>query len=160
MARGRGAVIINTVGKDLEKYRKDIVKQVRDEIARVATVIEIAAERDLTAASSRPDLIEEFKGQGLNFILVNKEFSKGGLKAEVGVFGDNPMAAYIEFGTGLSAREILAPYPQWVQDIAWTFKGDFDGTLKGSPYLYNNYCRLLPEHQKRLKELLDKEYRS
>ncbi|MGM1431155.1 hypothetical protein ACS126_18010 [Sphingobacterium lactis] len=155
----RGGVVINTLGKDLERYRKDIVKQVKTAISDIATDLEISSKRDLKAASSRPDLIEEFEAQGLNFILVNKKFSKGGLKAEVGVWGDNNMAAYIEFGTGLSAREILAPYPQWVKDIAWTFKGDFDGSLKGSPYLYSNYFRLMPEYQIKLKAILDKKYK-
>jgi len=43
------------------------------------------------------------------------------MTGEVGVLGENNLAAYFEFGTGLSAREILAPYPQWIKDIAWQF---------------------------------------
>ena len=30
-------------------------------------------------------------------------------------------AMYFEFGTGLSASQILAPYPQWVKDIAYEY---------------------------------------
>lgn len=154
------SVIINTLGKDIEQYRKDVVKEVKNAISGIATDLEIASKRDLTAGSSRPDLIEEFNGKGLNFILVNKKISKGGLLAEVGVWGDNDLAAYIEFGTGLSAREILAPYPQWIKDIAWTFKKKQDGTLKGSPYLFNNYLRLIPEYQIKLKSILEKQRKS
>lgn len=152
--------IINTVGRDLKHYQNSVIKQIKEEIANTAKDLEIAATRDLTAGSSRPDLIEEFKGQGLNFININTKFSKNGLVAEVGPEGENEMAAYIEFGTGLSAKEILSNYPQWIKDIAWTFKKEKDGTLKGSPYLFNNYLRLLPEYQERLKAITKKQTKS
>lgn len=137
MAKGRGAVIINTVGKDLEQYRNDIVKKVKDLISDFASQLEIEATR------SAP-----------NFINIDKKFSKGGLVAEVGVMGDNPLAAYIEFGTGLSAKEILAPYPQWIRDIALQFYINGMGTLQGKPYLYNNYLRILHTFRVELDALL------
>jgi len=137
MAKSRGAVIINTVGKDLEKYRNDIVKKVKDLISDFASQLEIEATR------SAP-----------NFINIDKKFSKGGLVAEVGVMGDNPLAAYIEFGTGLSAVEILAPYPQWIRDIAMQFYVNGMGTLKGEPYLYNNYLRILHTFRVELDAIL------
>ena len=58
------------------------------------------------------------------FVNIDKKFTDRGLTGEVGVMGEmegNHIAAYIEFGTGLSAREILAPYPQWIKDIAHEF---------------------------------------
>lgn len=134
MAKG---AIINTVGRDLEKYRKDIIKQVTDLISDFASQLEIAATRDAP-----------------NFIHIDKKISKGGLKAEVGVMGDNPMAAYIEFGTGLSAQDILAPYPQWIRDIAMQFYVNGQGTLKGKPYLYNNYLRLMHAFRVELDKIL------
>ena len=134
MAKG---AIINTVGKDLAKYRKDIVKQVMDLISDFASQLEISATRDAP-----------------NFIHIDKQFSKGGLKAEVGVMGDNPMAAYIEFGTGLSAKEILAPYPQWIRDVAMQFYVNGLGTLKGKPYLYNNHQRLMHSFRVELDKIL------
>lgn len=140
MARG---AIINTVGRDLERYRKDIVKKVVDLVSDFASQLEIEAIRDAP-----------------NFIQINKEFSKGGLKAEVGVWGDNPLAAYIEFGTGLSAQQILAPYPQWIRDIAMQFYVNGLGTLKGKPYLYNNYLRLLHGFRVELDKILKVKRRS
>lgn len=134
MARG---AIINTVGRDLERYRNDTVKKVRDLISDFASQLEIEATRDAP-----------------NFIHIDKKISKGGLKAEVGVMGDNPLAAYIEFGTGLSAREILAPYPQWIRDIAMQFYVNGMGTLKGKPYLYNNYLRILHGFRVELDKIL------
>lgn len=140
MAKG---AIINTVGRDLEKYRKDIIKQVRDLISETAVKLETAAINDAP-----------------NFIHINKDITKGGLKAEVGVMGDNPLAAYIEFGTGLSAWEILAPYPQWIRDIAMQFYVNGLGTLKGKPYLYNNYLRLLHGFRVELDKILKVKRRS
>lgn len=134
MAKG---IIINTVGRDLEKYRKDTVKKVRDLISGFASQLEIAATRDAP-----------------KFIHIDKKFSKGGLVAEVGVMGDNPLAAYIEFGTGLSAVEILSPYPQWIKDVAMEFYVNGLGTLKGEPYLYNNYLRILHSFRVELDALL------
>lgn len=123
MAKG---AVINTVSRDLKKYRAGMIKKVTDLVGRVASELEIAATRDAP-----------------NFIHIDKKFSDGGLTAEVGVMGDNPLAAYLEFGTGLSAKEILAPYPQWIRDIAMQFYVNGMGTLKGKPYLYNNYLRLM-----------------
>ena len=135
MAKG---AIINTLGNDLEKYRKDKVKRVRDLIGKFASQLEI----DATRAAPK-------------FITIDKKASDAGLKAEVGVMGDNDMAAYIEFGTGLSAKEILAPYPQWIRDIAMDFFKTGRGTLVGQPYLFNNYLRLLPIFEAELKKILE-----
>lgn len=135
--------IINTVGKDLENYRKDIVKKVRNLVQDCITEVEILATRDAP-----------------NFISIDKKFSKGGLVGEVGVMGDNPMAAYIEFGTGLDAVRILSSYPQWVKDIAMQFYVNGEGTLQGKPYLYNNFLVIQHRFEAELKEILDKKYRS
>lgn len=140
MAKG---AIINTVGRDLERYRNDVVKKVKELISDFASQLEIEATRDAP-----------------NFIHIDKKFTKGGLKAEVGVMGDNPLAAYIEFGTGLSAREILAPYPQWIRDIAMQFYVNGLGTLKGKPYLYNNYLRVLHGFRVELDKILKVKRRS
>jgi hypothetical protein len=154
MAKGRGAVIINTVGKDLEKYRKDTVKKVKDLISDFASQLELAAIADLNQASHDRDYMLDSGLSNLNFINIDKKFSEGGLKAEVGVMGENELAAYIEFGTGLSASEILAPYPQWIRDIAMKFYVNGMGTLEGKPYLYNNYLRILHTFRVELDALL------
>jgi hypothetical protein len=73
----------------------------------------------------------------------------------IGRQGDaNPMAAYFEFGTGLSAREILAPYPQWIKDIAWKFYINGLGTLKGKPYLYPSVLKNTEIFNKKLDEIV------
>lgn len=150
MAR-RGAVI-NTVGHDLERYRNDIVKQVRNLIVDSITRIEIMATRSL-AANSTPQL-------NLNFIVIQKRITNGGFKGEVGVMGSDPLPAYIEFGTGLFAVNILAPYPQWIKDIAMQFYVNGQGTIQGKPYLYNNFLIVKAQFERELQKILDKEVRS
>lgn len=137
----RSGVVIDTVTRELESYRKDRVKKIIALVAEVISAIEVAAYRDLNRGSMDRDNMERAGVDSLNFIHIDKKFSKGGLTGEVGVFGDNELAAYFEFGTGLSAREILAPYPQEIKDIAKQFYINGQGTLKGHPYLYNNYLR-------------------
>ena len=92
------------------------------------------------------------------FVNIDKKFTNKGLTGEVGVMGEmegNHIAAYIEFGTGLSAREILAPYPQWIKDIAHEFYVSGQGKLKGKPYLYNNFLVIAEKFKRDLKELVD-----
>lgn len=149
MAKG---AIINTVGIDLENYRKDIVKKVKDLIVDKTTKVELLANRDLIANST-----VEFN---LNFISVDKRFLDGGFTGEVGVMGYNEMAAYIEFGTGLSAKEILSKYPKWIQDIAYQFYVNGMGTLQGKPYLYNNFLIVWAEFVWELGKILKKKYKS
>lgn len=149
MAKG---AIINTVGRDLDRYRKNIVKKVQNLIVDKTTKVELLANRSLTANSTATF--------NLNFIRVDKKISDGGFTGEVGVMGYNEMAAYIEFGTGLSAKDILSKYPKWIQDIAYQFYVNGMGTLTGKPYLYNNFLIVWGEFVKELDEILKKEYKS
>ena len=131
--------VINTTSKNLSNYSKKQVEAVKNLIADTATNIEIQATRDAPRG----------------FINIDKQFSNKGLTAEVGVMGENKLAAYFEFGTGLSAASILAPYPQWVKDTAYKFYVNGLGTLKGKPYLYNNFLAIAEKFKKELKELVD-----
>ncbi len=121
--------ITSSVIADLEKFKEEKLRAIRLEVMKVLTDTEIQATNDAPT-----------------FVTINKEIAPDGLSGWVGVAGDSEseegkIAAYIEFGTGLSARQILAPYPQEVKDAAWAFKGKVDGTLIGSPYLFNNFLK-------------------
>lgn len=148
----RGSSLINTVTKDLKQYQTGVIIKIRKLVIDSLTRIEIMATRSLTR-NSTPEL-------SLNFIVVQKKISKGGLQGEVGVMGSDPLPAYIEFGTGLFAADILAPYPQWIKDIAMTFYVNGQGTLQGKPYLYNNFLIVKIEFEKKLQEILDQEVKS
>lgn len=146
----------NTTSQNLKDYQK---KMFRDVVNLVDTAI---TDTQMDAmATLRYDPNYEVDPR---FIKVSKAFRDRGLTGEVSVDGakaeggnGNDMAAYIEFGTGLSAREILAPYPQWVKDIAMKFYVNGLGTLVGKPYLYNNFLRHEATFRKNLKELIEKQ---
>ena len=133
--------VINTTSKNLSTYKTKMFRDVVRLVENAITDVQILAMRDAP-----------------KFVNIDKKFTDKGLTGEVGVMGEmegNHIAAYIEFGTGLSAREILAPYPQWVKDIAHEFYVNGQGTLEGKPYLYNNFLAIAEKFKRDLKELVD-----
>ena len=128
--------ITSTIELDLKQYADKTIQEVKDEIEFVIKTTEREANNSLRDSFN--------SGVNLKFITVNSEITNKGLKGKVGVDGgESNIAAYFEFGTGLSARQILAPYPQWIKDIAYEFYETGKGTLKGKPYLYNNFLKNL-----------------
>ena len=133
--------VINTTSKNLSTYKTKMFRDVVRLVENAITDVQILAMRDAP-----------------KFVNIYKKFTDKGLTGEVGVMGEmegNHIAAYIEFGTGLSAREILAPYPQWVKDIAHEFYVNGQGKLQGKPYLYNNFLVIAEKFKRDLKELVD-----
>ena len=133
--------VINTTSKKLSTYKTKMFRDVVRLVENAITDVQILAMRDAP-----------------KFVNIDKKFTNKGLTGEVGVMGEmegNHIAAYIEFGTGLSAREILAPYPQWIKDIAYEFYINGQGKLQGKPYLYNNFLVIAEKFKRDLKELVD-----
>lgn len=133
--------VINTTSKNLSTYKTKMFRDVVNLVQNAITDVQILAMRDAP-----------------KFVNIDKKFTDKGLTGEVGVMGEmegNHIAAYIEFGTGLSAREILAGYPKWIQDIAYEFYVNGQGTLQGKPYLYNNFLVIAEKFKRDLKELVD-----
>jgi len=157
--------VINTTSDNLKKYKADQIRKMRELVVDTVTTIEIEATRKAPVGED-----------GDIFINIDKRFTNNDMTGEVGVMGKgdtpdkeikdkdgnvigrqgdaNPMAAYFEFGTGLSAREILAPYPQWIKDIAWKFYINGLGTLKGKPYLYPSVLKNTEIFNKKLDEIV------
>ena len=145
-------VVDNKVTFNLGKYKKSIISETKELISDFATDVEIAATRDAP-----------------NFLSIDKKFENGGLSAEVGVMGGQlvgenqssgyNIAAYWEFGTGLSAAEITAGYPQWVKDKAMEYYVSGKGTLIGSPYLFNNFLARIPTFERKVNKMLDENKR-
>lgn len=131
--------VVNNTTNALGAYTRKRMVELRNLVADTAVNIEIQATRDAP------------KG----FISIDKQFSNQGLTAEVGVMGENNLAAYFEFGTGLSAKEILSAYPQYVKDLAYQFYITGEGTLKGKPYLFPAVFRYTKEFERELKRLND-----
>ena len=133
--------VVNTTSKNLSTYKTKMFRDVVRLVENAITDVQILAMRDAP-----------------KFVNIDKKFTNKGLTGEVGVMGEmegNHIAAYIEFGTGLSAREILAGYPKWIQDIAYEFYVNGQGTLQGKPYLYNNFLVIAEKFKRDLKELVD-----
>ena len=104
---------------------------------------------------------EEATRDAPKFVSIGNEFENKGLTGRVGVLvkktvpknQSDPanLAAYVEFGTGLSAAQILAPYPQWVKDIAFEYYVNGEGPLIGKPYLFNNFLKNIETFERDLK---------
>ena len=133
--------ITSSVKADLEKFKEEKLRAIKLQVMKIIKDTEIQAIQDAP-----------------NFIKIDGVIKDGGFAGEVGVMGDaeskeGKLAAYIEFGTGLSAVSILAPYPQEVKDTAMAFYVNGQGTLIGSPYLFNNWLRNLETFKENMNKL-------
>ena len=145
-------VIQNTLTYDLNGYRDEVIAKTKQFIQQLIFKTNEEATRDAPS-----------------FVSISNEFEDKGLTAKVGVIGKQSvaknqsdpanMAAYFEFGTGLSAAQILAPYPQWVKDIAYEYYVSGEGTLIGKPYLFNNFLKNIETFERDLNALLEKEFK-
>jgi HK97 gp10 family phage protein len=139
--------------KDLRKFGTDGTKVVKRELSNSGTNIERAAINRAPAFLS---------GDGLAVLNIKQRIDKtidnGGLTVKVGVQGSQDLDAYIEFGTGLNASQLLnkPEYTDEIRALAWTFKKEKDGTLKGTPYLFPSYFEEAPKLIEQLKSELDK----
>ena len=146
------AVIQNTLTYDLKGYREEVIAKTKQFIQQLIFKTNIEATRDAPS-----------------FVSIGNEFENKGLTGRVGVLGKQTvpknqsdpanLAAYVEFGTGLSASQILAPYPQWVKDIAYEYYVNGEGTLIGKPYLFNNFMKNIETFERDLNALLEKEFK-
>ena len=124
--------------KDLDKQSDIVIEAVKDILASTATDIELEAIRNAPSV---------WEGQPLNIKQrIDKVVEEGGLNWRVGVQSGDPVfeiEAWLEFGTGLSAREILSnpQYTQEVRDIARRFYRNGKGRIIGQPYLMPAFFR-------------------
>jgi hypothetical protein len=129
--------------KYIDKKTDDTVDAVKDVLAKTAIDIEVEATRNA------PKSYQIGKARiNLSFIgqKINKKPFDNGLYWNVGL--DVPSSgeqweAWMEFGTGLSAREILSnpQYSQEVRTIARTFYRNGEGRIIGDPYLMPAFNR-------------------
>lgn len=138
---------------DLDKKNDAVVDAVKDALANAATDIEIEAIRN--APSSWEGLPLNIKQR------IDKVVENNGLGWRVGIQSGDPVfeiEAWLEFGTGLSAREILSNpvYTQEVRDIARRFYRNGQGRIIGRPYLmpafFRNTANLVKEIEEEIKK--------
>jgi hypothetical protein len=139
--------------RDLNKQEDVVIEAVKDILSSTATDIEIEAIRNAPAS---------WEGQPLNIKQrIDKVVENDGLNWKVGVQSGDPVfeiEAWLEFGTGLSAREILAnpQYTQEVRDIARRFYRNGEGRIIGQPYLmpafFRNTANLVQEIENQINK--------
>ena len=132
--------------KNLDKQGDIVIDAVKDALASAATDIELEAIRNAPSV---------WEGQPLNIKQrIDKVVKDNGLNWRVGVQSGDPVfeiEAWLEFGTGLSARQILSnpQYTQEVRDIARSFYRNGQGRIIGQPYLmpafFKNTANLVQE---------------
>ena len=136
--------------KALRKKGQDAERAILDELESTATNIE------LTAINLAPSSIS---GLPLNIKQrINKKPYNKGFTWKVGIESQNDFDAYVEFGTGLSAKEILSrpDYTPEIRALAWTFRKNLKGTLKGKPYMFPAYFQHTAQLVQRLKDEVSK----
>lgn len=122
--------------KDLDKKGDQVIAAVKERLADAATEIEVKA---IQRAPST------WAGQSLNIKQrIDKVVENSGLTWKVGVQSGDPVfeiEAWMEFGTGLSAREILSRpnYTSEIRAIAKNFYRNGQGRIIGRPYLFPSY---------------------
>ena len=139
--------------KDLDKQEDIVIQAVKDILASTATDIEIEAIRNAPS---------NWEGQQLSIKQrINKFVENGGLNWKVEVKVGDPVfeiEAWLEFGTGLSAREILSnpQYTPEVREIARSFYRNGQGRIIGQPYLmpafFRNTANLVQEIEKEINK--------
>jgi hypothetical protein len=137
---------------DLNTKSDAVIDAVKESLANAATDIEIQAIRNAPST---------WNGLSLNIKQrIDKVSENNGLAWKVGVQSGDPVfeiEAWLEFGTGLSAKEILAnpQYTQEVRDIARQFYRNGEGRIIGEPYLmpafFANTANLVQEIEEQIK---------
>jgi len=151
---------VNVKGLDaalayIEKKETAMIEAVKDVLANTATNVEKQA---ITSAPT------QWEGFPLNIKQkIDKKSSNNGLLWQVGV--DVPTSgeqweAWMEFGTGLSAREILSNpnYSEEVRRLARTYYRNGKGRIVGQPYLmpafYRNSANLVNDMVDEINKVL------
>ena len=127
--------------KALEGQGDKAIQAVKDVLADVATGIELKAIQNAPSQLTFSDLTSETNSTTVDLNIkqrIDKIRENDGLVWKVGVQGTQDFDAYVEFGTGLSAREILSNpnYTEEIRAIARTFYKNGQGSIVGQPYLF------------------------
>lgn len=121
--------------QDLKAKGKEAETIIKNRIEDTATRIELDAKSN--APSQYEDSILNIS-QRIDKIRLNKGFT-----FKVGIQSANDFDAYVEFGTGLSAKQILnrPDYTPEIRQLALTFFKNGEGRLIGKPYLFPAYFK-------------------
>lgn len=151
---------------DLDKKSDAVVKAVKDILSDTAKEIELDATQNATRSIQvMREQLGDIEGRvvDLNFNQrIDTISGDAGFTYKTGVnIADNKfeIEAWTEFGTGLSAREILSrpDYTPEIRAIARTFFRDGKGRLIGVPYLFPAFFKNTDNLVKDIEEEIAKE---
>lgn len=155
----------NSVNQWLQSRLAEFTAELKEAVEVNTGDMEMQAIRNAPGAG---DLIENDYGDretlssisnGRNWVPISQaigyKITETGLKGTVFVeksAGD--VAAWVEFGTGQSARSYLATVePEWREEARKYYVNGF-GTIINKPYLYPAYIKYRTEFLKEVKELV------
>jgi hypothetical protein len=149
---------LDKVLADFKKFGDDGKKVVTKNLTNTATAILEGAARDV------PKLNEE--GIPYNILQrLDQEVKDGGLTVLAGIQSvrqEGEFAVWFEFGTGLSAQQLLSgsDYTDEIRTLAATFIRNRKGTIEQQAYLFPNFFKqspiLLDKLERDLKNLAGK----
>lgn len=136
--------------KNIESKSEAIQKEVIQVLSDTAAIIEIDAKRDAP-----------FEIEGVELGLkdrITKKFERGGLYWNVGINATQDYDAYVEFSTGLDARQVLNSkgYTPEMRAIAERFYKNGQGTLRGKPFLFPAFIKHTANLVKEMREAISK----
>lgn len=139
---------------ELNKKGEDAINAVKEILADTATEIEIKAiQRAPSVWEGLPLSIKQ---------RIDKVVENEGLNWKVGIQSADKqfeIEAWLEFGTGLSAREILGrpDYTPEIKALAQTFYRNGEGRIIGQPYLFPSFFEATANLVSDIEENINKE---
>lgn len=85
---------------------------------------------------------------------ISKEFNRATLSGRIQV-NAGAIGAYVEFGTGASAAQLVPTLPKEWQDAARRFYINGQGRLHATPYLYPNWARYTAGFKDRVLQIVE-----
>lgn len=142
--------------KDLALQEDKVIQAVKDVLADTAKSIELdASQNAVQSIQIMRGQLPERLGQDLNFSQrIDTVVDDNGFSYRTGLQSGDPdfeIEAWTEFGTGLSAKEILGRpnYTPEIREMARAFFRNGRGTIIGVPYLmpafFKNTANLVTE---------------
>jgi len=144
MAKSRivGVKNLSTVTNAIQKVGKSIESGVKDQVMQQTSNIEFEAKVKVQGISSDIEIRKFISDSGLSGLVSARHYANADL------------AAYIEFGTGVHASEILQGYPNEVRELAMQFYVNGQGRMPSRPYLIPAFLRYRKQFILNIKKIV------
>lgn len=144
MAQGRNVRVKNlsTVTNAIQKIGKKIESGVVDQVMQQTSNIEFEAKVKAQDISSYLEIDKLISDRGLSGVV------------SAGHYANADLAAYIEFGTGVHAAEILQGYPKEVRELAMQFYVNGQGRMPSRPYMIPAFLRFRKQFILNIKKIV------